>query len=162
DHAGKPVSAAVTVDLDQEAWNPLERRYTRSARPLASSSVTTDALGRGRVSLTPTRSGSVEIHARADDARGNRITAESRCWVYDAAIAEYAYRYPTLEAFADRARYRAGDTVRVVVNSEVRSGAVLATLEGRDVYEYKTLPLKGGTGLVTFVMKPEYAPNVFL
>ncbi|TMQ71375.1 MAG: hypothetical protein E6K81_10205 [Candidatus Eisenbacteria bacterium] len=35
DHAGRPVAVAATVSLDQEAWNPLERRYTRSTRPLA-------------------------------------------------------------------------------------------------------------------------------
>jgi hypothetical protein len=29
DHKGVPVSAAVTVDLDQQAWNPLTHRYTR-------------------------------------------------------------------------------------------------------------------------------------
>ena len=53
DHTGKPVSAAVTVELDQEAWNPLERRYTRSTRPLASATVTTDRSGRAQLSLAP-------------------------------------------------------------------------------------------------------------
>ena len=67
DHAGRPVRAAVRVTLDQDAWNPIERRYTRSIRPLAEATVNTDSLGRGFVSLAPApaRSGRLEIRARA-------------------------------------------------------------------------------------------------
>ena len=164
DHAGRPVRAAVRVTLDQDAWNPIERRYTRSIRPLAEATVNTDSLGRGFVSLAPApaRSGRLEIRARAQDARGAIITATGAVWVWDARVSDYAYRYPSLEAFADRERYQPGDTASIVVNTDARNAVVLATVEGRDVEDVQVVALGGHTGLVRFVMRPEYAPNVFV
>jgi uncharacterized protein YfaS (alpha-2-macroglobulin family) len=164
DHSGKPVSAAVTVTLDQDAWNPLTHRYTRSVRPLATTTVTTSADGKAQLSLTPSpaRPGDIEVNARADDAKGNRITAHASIWAWDEAVSEYAYRYPALEVLLDRKRYRPGDTARVIVNTEVQNALVLATLEGRDLYEVRSLALRGGTGIVAFPLRPEYAPNAFV
>jgi hypothetical protein len=164
DLAGAPVAAEVTVELDQEAWNPIERRYTRSTRPLASLQVTTNREGRARVSLTPSpaRPGPIVVRARAEDARRNRIAAQAQTWAWDEAVTEYSYRYPALEVLADRDRYRPGDTVSVLVNSDARNAAVLATLEGRDLYERRTVTLHGGTALVRFPLTAEHAPNVFV
>ena len=164
DHADHPVVAAVTVELDQEAWNPLERRYTRSSRPLASQVVTTDSLGRGHVTLlpSPARAGRLIVRARAEDAKGNRITAESSAWAYDEAIATYAYRYPALEAFADKARYRTGDTARVLVNTDVKNAMALVTVEGRELFERRIVNLTGNTGVIAIPIRAEWAPNAFV
>ena len=164
DHTGKPVSAAVTVTLDQDAWNPLTRRYTRSVRPLATATVTTRADGRAELSLTPSpaRPGQIQVSARADDAKGNRVTAQASVWAWDLGVADYPYRYPALEVLADRERYAPGDTARVVINTEVRNAQVLATLEGSDLYETRSLLLTGGTGVIAFPLKREYAPNAFI
>ncbi len=164
DHAGRAVSAAVTVTLDQDAWNPLERRYVRSTRALAEATVTTDTLGHGFVSLTPApaRSGRLDVRARAEDAKGNVITAASSVWVYDAKVAEYAYRYPALEARADRERYQPGDSARILVNTDIRNATLLAAVEGRDIEDVQVLALRGNTALVTFPMHARYAPNVFV
>ena len=164
DHAGKPVAAAVTVDLDQDVWNPLERRTTRSSRPLASATVTTDALGRAVLSLAPSpaRAGLLTLRARADDAKGNRITAEATVWVFDRRMTEYAYRYPALEAFADRERYKPGDTARVLVNTDVKDADVLATVEGRDLYDQRVIGLSGHSGLIEIPIRAAWAPNAFV
>ncbi len=164
DHTDKPVLASVTVELDQEAWNPLERRYTAASRPLASQVVTTDSLGRARLSLTPSpaRAGRLIVRARAEDSKGNRITAESSAWAYDANVASFAYRYPALEAFADRARYASGDTARVLVNTDVKNATVLVSVEGRDLLERRIVHLTGNSGLVALPIRAEWAPNVFV
>ncbi len=164
DHTGAPVSAAVTIELDQQAWNPITHRYTRSTRPLATTTVTTDRTGRAVVNLTPSpaRPGQIMVHARAEDARRNRITADASVWAWDEDVTDYAYRYPALEVMADRDRYAPGDTVRVLINSEVKNAPAIATLEGRDLYDTRIVTLNGGTGLATFVLKPEYAPNAFV
>ncbi len=164
DHLGKPVAAAVTVDLDQDAWNPLEHRYVRSTRALASATVTTDAQGKGflRLSPSPARAGYLKILARAEDSKGNRITDESSVWVYDARVTDYAYRYPTLEAFLDRDRYQPGDTARILVNTDSKNAHVLATVEGRDLESVQTVTLAGNTGLIQVPVRAEYAPNVYV
>jgi alpha-2-macroglobulin len=164
DHSGRPVRAAVKVTLDQDAWNPLERRYERSTRPLAEAPVTTDSLGRGFVALHPAlaRSGRLDVRARAEDPRGNVITAAGSVWVYDARVPSYAYRYPTLEAYADRDSYAVGDTIRVLVNTDVRGATVLAALEGRELFDAQVVTLAGNTGLVRFPVRAECAPNAFV
>ncbi|HVP15270.1 MAG TPA: alpha-2-macroglobulin family protein [Terriglobales bacterium] len=162
DHAGKAVRALVRVTLDQDAWNPLERRYTRAARPLAEAQVTTDSTGRGFVPLRAGRSGDLEIRAQSEDARGNLVTAETSVWVWDAMVAEYAYRYSSLEVLADRERYAPGDTATIVINTDVRDATALAALEGRDVEDLRVVALRGNTGIVRFPIRPEYAPNAFV
>lgn len=164
DFAGNPVSAAVTVELDQEAWNPLERRYTRSSRPLASLAVTTNAAGQAVARLTPApaRSGALIVRARADDPRGNRVTEETTVWVWDARVTDYAYRYPTLEAFPDRERYAPGDTARILVNTEVPGASVLAVVEGRDIGAVQVVKIEGHTGRIAVPISNGDAPNAFV
>jgi hypothetical protein len=165
DHKGQPVSASVTLELDQDAWNPLERRWTRASRPLSSVQVVTSALqGRARVTIPPStaRAGHLQLRARADDARANRITAETSFWVYDPQVWEYAYRWPTLDVVADRPSYAPGDTARLLVTSDQRDGAVLATLEGRELHGAQVVHLFGNTVLLRFPIRAEHAPNAFV
>lgn len=165
DLKGNPVSASVTVDLDQDVWNPLERRYTRSSRPLASTNATTSALrGTARVTIAPTaaRSGWLTLRARADDARGNRVTAETGVWVFDEKVWSYPYRYPSLEALADRDEYAPGDTAKILLNTDVKDAAVLVSVEGRELHEVRVQHLFGNSGLVKVPVKAEYGSNVFV
>jgi len=164
DFSGAPVATDVTLELDQDAWNPLERRYTRSSRPLASLNVAVGASGKAIARLTPSpaRSGSLILRARADDSRGNRVTDETTLWVWDAHASDYAYRYPTLEAFADKRSYSPGDTARIVVNTEVAGASVLATVEAREIGDVQVVKLSGHTGLVRVPLRAEDAPNCFV
>ncbi len=165
DHTGKPVSASVTVELDQDVWNPLERRYTRSSRPLASVTGSTSSLrGSMRATLAPGTAGAgyFIVRARAEDARGNKIGAETSLWVYDEKVWGYAYRYPSLEALPDRDAYAPGDTARILVNTDVKDASVLVSVEGRELQSYAVQHLFGNTGLVRVPIRAEYAPNIFV
>ncbi len=165
DHLGHPVQAAVSLEVDQDVWNPLERRYTRSSRPLVSvKGVTAASNGTTRLTVSPAlaRSGFLTVRAFSDDARGNRITAETGVWVFDEKVWSYPYRYPSLEAIADRDTFAPGDTARVLVNTDVKDAAVLVTVEGRDLHEHRVVHLFGNSGLIKIPLRPEYAPNVFV
>ena len=102
------------------------------------------------------------VRARAEDAKGNRITDETSVWVYDPKVWQYNYRYPSLEVFADRDRYQPGDTARIVINTEASFATVLATLEGKEIEDWKVVHLFGNTGLVSFPIRAEHAPNVYV
>lgn len=165
DHKGQPVSAAVTVVLDQDVWNPLERRWTRSSRPLATVQATTSASqGRARVTIPPAtaKSGYLTLRARSEDARGNKLSAETSFWVYDPQVWEYPYRWPSLEVLPDKPSYAPGDTAKLLVNTDQRDAAILATLEGRELHEAKVVHLFGNSALVTFPIRAVHAPNVFV
>ncbi len=165
DLLGHPVSAAVTVELDQDAWNPLERRYTRSSRPIASVEATTSSVeGTARVTLAPgrARSGYFTVRARARDERGNTLGDEATFWWFDDKVWSYPYRYPALEVLADRSSYAPGDTARLLVNTDVKDAAVLVSVEGREIHELRVQHLFGNSGLVRVPLRAEYAPNVFV
>lgn len=165
DLLGKPVQAAVTVELDQEVWNPVERRTTRSSRPLATLQGTTSALrGSVRATLSPatTRAGYLTVRARAQDARGNKLVSEAHVWVYDPRVWEYAYRYPVFEAVPDRDAWAPGDTARILVNTDVKDAAILVSVEGRELHELRVEHVFGRTGLVRVPIRPGYGPNVFV
>jgi len=165
DHTGKPVSASVTVELDQDTWNPLERRYTRASRPLASVTGATSSLrGSMRATLAPRTAGAghFTVRARAEDARGNKIGAETSLWVFDEGVWSYAYRYPSLEALPDQDAYAPGDTARILVNTDVKDASVLVSVEGRELQSYAVQHLFGNTGMVRVPVRPEYAPNIFV
>jgi hypothetical protein len=165
DLLGKPVSAAVTVELDQDAWNPLEHRYTRASRPIASvEAVTSAALGTTRVTIAPARarSGYFTVRARARDERGNTLGDETQFWWYDDRVWSYPYRYPSLEVLPDQRRYAPGDTARLLVNTDVKDASVLVSVEGRELYELRVQHLFGNSGLVKIPIRPEYAPNVYV
>ncbi len=165
DHLGRPVQAAVTLEVDQDVWNPLERRMTRSSRPLVSLKGTTSALqGTTRLTVSPSvaRAGNLVVRAFSDDARGNRITAEASVWVYDDKVWAYPYRYPSLEALVDRDTLAVGDTAHVLVNTDVKDASVLVTVEGKDLHQKQVLHLFGNSGMVAVPIRAEYAPNVFV
>ncbi len=165
DHKGRPVQAAVRLELDQDVWNPIEHRYTRSSRPLASVTGTTSALqGRTRLTVAPSaaRAGYLVLRAFSDDARGNRITCEAGVWVYDEKIWAYPYRYPSLEALADRDTFAVGDTAKILVNTDVKDASVLVTVEGRDIRAPRVLHLFGNSGLVKIPILATDAPNTFI
>lgn len=165
DHKGQPVSAAVTVDLDQDVWNPLERRMTRASRPLSSVQATTSAReGRTRITVPPAtaRAGLLQMRARAEDARGNRITAETSFWVYDPTVWEYPVRWPSLDVVPERTTLAPGDTARLLITTDQRDATVLATLEGRELRDVQVVHLFGNTAMVRFPIRAEDAPNAFV
>lgn len=165
DLLGKPVQAAVTVELDQEVWNPIERRSTRASRPWSTMQGTTSALrGSVRVTLAPAtaRAGQLVVRARAEDARGNKLTSETRLWVYDPKVWDYAYRYPVLEAVPDGTGWAPGDTARILVNTDVKDASVLVSIEGRELRELRVQPLFGRTGLVRVPIREGDGPNLFV
>ena len=165
DLLGRPVSAAVTVELDQDAWNPLERRYTRASRPIASVEAVTSAVqGTARVTIAPgrARSGYFTVRAKARDERGNTLGDDAPFWWFDERVWSYPYRYPSLEVLPDRKSYAPGDTARLLVNTDVKDASVLVSVEGREIHEVRVQHLFGNSGLVKVALKPEYAPNVFV
>ena len=165
DLLGKPVQAAVTIELDQDVWNPIERRTSKSARPLATLQGTTSALrGNVRATLSPAtaRAGYLTVRARAQDARGNKLVSECHIWVYDARVWDYGYRYPAFEAVPDRDSWAPGDTARILVNTDVKDAAILVSVEGRELHELRVVHLFGRTGLVLVPIREGYGPNVFV
>jgi len=164
DLKGQPVAAAVTIELDQDSWNPLERRFTRSSRPLASLTVTTNSAGAAvaRLVPAPARSGDLTVRARAEDSRGNPVSDETHVWVWDERVSDYAYRYPTLEAIPDRPRYSPGDTAKILVNTKVAGASVLAVVEGRELGTVQVVKIEGHTGLVRVPLSDRDAPNTFV
>lgn len=64
--------------------------------------------------------------------------------------------------FADRAAYKPGDVAKIVIQSPVKTGRALITLERERVYWQRQIEIKDYAITVPVEIKQEYLPNVYL
>ncbi len=161
---GKPVQAAFTLSLEQEVWNPIRSRYEKPMMPLYTGAFETDAGGVARLGipsgdLTP---GYTRLLIAAVDPRGERVVRSAHLWLYDGLSSDFNYNYAGLELRLDREDYREGDTARLLVNSPVKKGTILFTMEGQSIIEHRVISMGARTLVIEIPVKKDYAPNVFL
>jgi len=100
-----------------------------------------------------------QIKAEAADEAGRKAEATSSVWVWREGHAwEGSYR--DLEAEFDRKSYKPGDTARLIVRSPVTGGSLLLTLEGRDIYERRIVPLNGMVEVLEIPVTTAQAPYI--
>jgi uncharacterized protein YfaS (alpha-2-macroglobulin family) len=109
------------------------------ATTVATQTVTTDAAGRGTVTLTlPSRTGT--YRARATATSGER-TIQDDVWLWVPGPTEYhtdtGDRY--LELMADKKTYQPGDAATLIVRGETVIGPVLVTKEGQHVSWFRLM-----------------------
>ena len=132
---GRVEPARAALRLEPSRW-PRSRRTTSVSR------------GRPRHCRPAVARRLAQARAFADDARGNRIGAETGVWVTTTKSGSYGYRYPSLEAIADRDTFAPGDTASILVNTDVKDASVLVSVEGRTLRDVRVQHLFGGSGLV--------------
>lgn len=163
-HNGDPVSTEVLVQFEIEEWNDVRRSYVRPIRPQASMSIQTGEDGKGRVEWIPgpDLSGRIIATLTADDSRDNQIGASIEFWRVGPRSGTYSYRYPTLEGVLDKQSYQPGDEAEFLIHTNHPENPIILTLENRDVIDYQVIWPTAKTTRVSFPIKEEYAPNIFV
>jgi uncharacterized protein YfaS (alpha-2-macroglobulin family) len=161
---GKPFSARVKVEVYRYLWKPWERVYVHDSKPLFSESFATDSKGRAVVSLPKEFSyyGEFDIVVTGVDRRENVITASRVIWIYSAAGAQVASRFKNLELSLNTTELSKPGEVTCLIKSCFTDAYVCLTLEGRDVYEYRVVKMNGNIMPVTFNVRSEHAPNLYV
>ena len=121
----------------------------------------TDNQGKSQVSFTPSKNGSYVFRLKSKDCRGNEISYDSYLYVSDGS-SQGLVSEADIKVITDKNQYEPGEKVKALISCSKPDTYVLVTLEGRKIFERQVLHLKKGAKTITFPLKDEYFPNVFI
>ena len=123
--------------------------------------LTTNSEGYVNFSFDPTKPGDYEIRAVCRDNNGKEIKSSQNLWI--SGEGDYGeYKYPDLKITFDKRTYNTGDTARLLINSKEIGTTALITVEGRELYQYKTVCLSKNSMIVEIPVKSKYKPNFYV
>ena len=169
DFAGHPVAnQEITLALVTES-TPRRRGPGRAGVPPASEvqrrtltrwKARTGKDGVATTSVTVPKSGGFILEAVARDAEQHTIATREHLWAAGGGYWDFGEGQGDISIVSDRKQYHAGDHVKLLVTSQ-RDGQALFCLEGRRLYEVRTISLHRGANMVEFDLQPEYLPSVY-
>ncbi len=128
------------------------------------STVTTDAEGKARISFVPRQGGPYRVEAWGRDGRGNTVLASAQLWVSDPdrKVAWRFSEHDRIELIADKTSYLPDETARVLVQSPYERALGLVTVERGGILSHSISELKGNSPTVEIPLANTYGPNVFV
>ncbi len=162
--SGKPVSASLKTEVYRYIWKPWERVYVHDSKPAFAQKISTDKNGSIIFELPKSFNlvGEFDLVITGSDRKDNIINASRVIWIYSPQGAQIASRFKNLELSLNENDLKKAGEITCLVKSCFNDAYVCLTLEGRDVYEAKVIKMTGNIMPVTFTIRPEYAPNLFL
>jgi uncharacterized protein YfaS (alpha-2-macroglobulin family) len=172
DYQGKPVANhAVTVALTRWNWDNATEAY-RGSTVAATSTATTDAQGKARVTLSTTDQYFTDnyfLSAEAKDDSGHTLYDQTGVWV---ASKNFPYirdgESAQQEAFSvkpDKKIYQPGDVAKVMITAPLSGkehSDLMVSIEGSKLHEVRTLPMDATAKLVEIPIRSSYEPNVYI
>ena len=158
DYESRPRSGVkLTVEASQVRWREGEESYAHVER----AKVLTDADGRASFNFKPSEPGSYRLQAAGQDEKGNQIKAFT--WIWVTGRDEFSgYRYPELEIILDKKFYVPGEVAKILINSKEKDRTALLTVEGRQLFAFRSVKLTGKSTLIEIPVPSEYRPNFYL
>ncbi len=163
-HTGKPAAATLDVKVFRYVWRPFHRLYLHDAKPVFAQKVSTNAEGVAHVELPDKFDfyGEYDIVAEGKDSRGNLITASRVIWIYSESAAHVESRFKNLELSVGETVLEKPGEITCLIKSRYTDAHVLLTIEGKDIYEKRVIPMTGNVMPVKLQIKNAYTPNVFI
>jgi hypothetical protein len=101
------------------------------------------------------------VRARTRDAAGRRIGCVMGIWVTsEEPYFTAEYPYPTLQLIPDKKSYQAGDTARVMINTDSPGSPMLVTVERDRLYSYQVVAAPASSRVIEVPITEDYLPNV--
>ena len=153
---GKPCSLPVKLYFERQKY---DKQHGYSWETAHGADIQTDKGGVATSRYNFPQPGYWKIRAEATDQRGRKAEGTTFLWVWENG---YAWRgsYRSLEAEFDRKSYKPGETARLIVRSPQEGGSLLLSMEGRDILNYRTIPMSGSVQVIEVPVTETYAPYV--
>lgn len=156
---GNTLRARLAVAIEEQVFD--RKTHITSYRKVAEREVETDAGGRAVMGQVFPRPGYWRVTATTTDQRGLKATGTGWVWVWKQGFAwESSYR--ELEVELDKKRYRPGETARLIVKSPAPGASLLLSVEGREIYSSRVVPLSGAVEVLEIPVSQAHAPYVFV
>ena len=157
---GKPTSGTVNLELQQPVYNAKEGR-TRYQK-ITATTVNVPASGTAKATLPAQTQGSLRVRATLNDGGGRTAIA---IWDFYVSGPQSAWQSedesPQVTVKPDKRSYKPGETMKILVSTNVKDRPVLATIEGLDVWNYRVI----GAGNANFIWKVpatlQLSPNAY-
>jgi len=163
-HTGKPVAASLDVKVYRYIWRAWQRLYMHEAKPIFTRTVKTGASGAATIELPDKFDyyGEYDIVVEGKDVKGNLINASRVVWIYSRHASRVDSRLKNLELSVGETALDKPGEVTCLLKSRYTDSFVLLTVEGKDLYEKRVIPMTGNVVPVTVRIEAAHAPNVFI
>ncbi len=157
----KPVAGKGTLRLLRIAYDAQGRP---AETPVASWDVALDTDGRASRTIPTARPGQYRISARIDDGRDHTVEGGYLLTVTGPGFDGGGFRFGDLEVIPEKKEYRAGETVRVLINTNRADSTVLLFLRPVDrIYQRpRVIRLRGKSEVVEFGVAAADMPNIYV
>jgi len=133
-----------------------------SEKPAIERDVDVAASGSHTERIYPTDPGDYVVKAEAKDAAGNVVTAASEIWVIGKGDAFWSGdEGDRMTVVASKQSYKAGETARLVAQTNLKAPTALVTLERDGIMDAKVIKLASASEGVELPINDAWAPNVF-
>ncbi|MBQ9367814.1 MAG: hypothetical protein IJT83_08545 [Victivallales bacterium] len=158
---GSPVSGKGLLVLYRIAYNKEgvaeeteERRWTVDA----------DAQGHGRQVFSASRAGQYRLSWTVTDAKGRSVEGAQLFTIHGPGYDGRDFRYNALELIPDKAEYAAGETVKLMVNTELSGSVVMLFVRGTQGFVPipQILRMKGKSQIVEIPIEKKDMPNIYV
>ena len=159
--ARKPVAGKGTLRLLQIKYDP---QGTPIETPLESWDLALGADGRAQQSIKAASPGQYRLSAVVDDGSGHTIEGGYLLTITGAGFDGSNFRFNDLEIIPDRKEYRAGETVRLLINTNQVDATVLLFVRPENgVYQApRVVQLRGKSGVQEVEIATRDMPNIFV
>ena len=144
----------VTVEVGRDTWTNNESvfilRYKKE--------VTTGADGTAHLLVPVSKAESLAFRATSKDARGNLVVASTGAYV-EGSPAERDRESGTFGITLDKRTYKAGDTARVLLETDMIGGTALLCVELDGIRSKQLVPITSASTLIKLPVTKEYAPS---
>lgn len=156
---GTAVKAGFRVKVEEQLYD--KKKRVTSFRLIDTVEAVTDATGQASFRYAFPRPGNWRLTAVTSDSRGHDAVGQEWVWVWQQGY-EWNSSWRELGLTFDKKSYRPGETARLLVKNPVKKGHLLLTVEGRDVYSRRVVPLNDAVEVIELPVPQEYAPYVFI
>jgi uncharacterized protein YfaS (alpha-2-macroglobulin family) len=164
DPLGRPYPADILFEITTQQWAESE---TTGRGKWLEKTVLKDELslgpnGEGRYRFVPDESGYYVAKATAFDKAGTAVDYSLSFYVTDENYYHSYYSGSGVTLTLDKESYAPGDVALAMIQTDERSGGVLLTIEGDELYDARVVRPQGNTALVEIPITRRFAPNVYL
>jgi uncharacterized protein YfaS (alpha-2-macroglobulin family) len=123
----------------------------------------TDTRGLAFCDVALKKDGNIELIATVEDSESRKVEASQNVWVSSHDEVWFDMNdNDRIDVLAEKAAYNAGDKARFQVRMPFRKATAWVAIERERVIETRVVELKGKNPSFDIVIKPEWAPNVFV
>lgn len=173
DTKGKEISVGnIQVEIHKIKWESFKRQevdgrsYWRSEKKkerVKEFTVRTDSRGNYNQDIAFDQEGEFEISVRSRDGRGNEVSSSMDFYVYGSGqVTVRPTNNEALDLAVDNNQVNVGDNVSIIIKSPFERAKALVTIERGKIFEYSVVNVDRNLQDVTFNIKEEHIPNVYV